>query len=275
VIKTILLSLKELGVKVRRLKELFGIPKSSLYEMLKNKESKDNFLIERIQKIAYEFPFYGYRRIHIVLNREGFNINKKKVYRIYKMLNLERENKKKKTFIHSSTTSSITSSPNQRNKIWAMDFIPDSLSIGKGIRILIMMDIFIRKIVGYRVDRSIIGDGVAELLQTSIEGQGKPEVIRRDNRHEFISKVFNRFLFKERIKYEFIEKGKPYENRYIESFMDKLRNECLNLYLFRNIYEARMIIKEYIEYYNNERLHSTIGYETPIDFDKNLSTIKL
>ena len=128
-IKTILLSLKELGVKVRRLKELFGIPKSSFYEMSKNKEPKDNFLIERIQKIAYEFPFYGYRRIHIVLKREGFNINKKKVYRIYKMLNLERENKKKKTFIHSSTNPSITSSPNQRNKIWAMDFIHDSLSI--------------------------------------------------------------------------------------------------------------------------------------------------
>jgi len=100
VIKTILLSLKELGVKVRRLKELFGIPKSSFYEMSKNKEPKDNFLID-----------------------------KKKVYRIYKMLNLERENKKKKTFIHSSTNPSITSSPNQRNKIWAMDFIHDSLSI--------------------------------------------------------------------------------------------------------------------------------------------------
>ncbi len=137
------------------------------------------------------------------------------------------------------------------------------------------MDIYRRKIVGYRVDRSITGDGVTELLQASIEENGKPEILRTDNGPEFISRVLNRFLFKERIKHEFIEKGKPERNGYIESFMDKLRNECLNLYLFRNIYEARMIISKYIAYYNNERPHSAIGYETPIDFDKNLYAIKI
>jgi len=89
--KTIILSLKRYGVKVRRIKELFGIPKSSLYKMLKDKEDKEHTLIERIKNIAYEFPFYGYRRIHIALKRDGFNINHKKVYRIYRLLSLERK----------------------------------------------------------------------------------------------------------------------------------------------------------------------------------------
>ena len=92
-----------------------------------------------------------------------------------------------------------------------MDFIHDSLSIGKGIRILIIMDIYIRKIVGYRIDRSITGNEVVDILKSSIEENGKPEILRRDNRPEFISKSLNRFLFKERIKHEFIGKGKPSE----------------------------------------------------------------
>jgi len=156
--KTIIISLKRYGVKVRRIKELFGIPKSSLYEMLKDKEDKDYTLTEMIKNIAYEFPFYGYRRIHIALKRDGFNINHKKVYRIYRLLNLERKSKKKKSFIHPSTSPISISFPNKRNRIWSMDFIHDSLSIGKGIRILIIMDIYTRKIVGYRIDRSITGN---------------------------------------------------------------------------------------------------------------------
>jgi len=137
------------------------------------------------------------------------------------------------------------------------------------------MDIFTRKVIGFRIDRSITADGVIESLQTAIEEHGKPEIIRTDNGPEFISKTLDRFLFKERIKHEFIHKGKPYENGYIESFTDKFRNECLNLHLFRTIYEAKMIIRNYINYYNTERPHSAIGYETPIDFDKNLDTIQL
>jgi len=86
------------------------------------------------------------------------------------------------------------------------------------------MDIFTRKVVGYRIDTSIGGNGVTELLKASIEENGKPEAIRTDNGPEFISRVLDRFLFKERIKHEFIEKGKPYQNGYIESFMDKIRN---------------------------------------------------
>ena len=222
--KTVIRFMKNLGVKINRLKELFEVPKSSLYEMLKEKEHKDHLLIERIRKIAYEFPFYGYRRIHRTLKRDGFNINHKKVYRIYRLLNLERKNRKMKSSVHSSTSSFTYSSLDQRNKLWSLDFIHDSLAIGKGIRILIIMDIFTRKVVGYRIDTSIGGNGVTELLKASIEENGKPEVIRTDNGPEFISRVLDRFLFKERIKHEFIEKGKPYQNGYIESFMDKIRN---------------------------------------------------
>ncbi len=92
------------------------------------------------------------------IKKDGFNINHKKVYRIYRLLNLERKSKKKKSFIHPSTSPISISFPNKRNRIWSMDFIHDSLSIGKGIRILIIMDIYTRKIVGYRIDRSITGN---------------------------------------------------------------------------------------------------------------------
>jgi len=272
--KTVIRFMKSLGVKINRLKEFFKIPKSSLYEILKEKEHKDHPLVHRIRNLAYEFPFYGYRRIYMALRKEGFTVNHKKVYRLYKSLNLERKNKKKKKVISFSSSIPIKS-PTHRNEIWTMDFIHDSLAIGKGIRILIIMDIFTRKVVGFKVDTSIGGSGVTELLKTSIEENGKLEVIRSDNGPEFISKTLDRFLFKGRIKHEFIEKGKPYQNGYIESFMDKIRNECLNLYLFRTIYEARVIIGKYIDYYNNERPHSAIGYEAPVVFNKNLYTIKL
>jgi len=94
--KTIIVALKSFGMRVKRIKEILEIPKSSIYEKLKERTNRDYTLIKEIQKIAYGFPFYGYRRIYMALRKEGFTVNHKKVYRIYKYLNLERKNKKKK-----------------------------------------------------------------------------------------------------------------------------------------------------------------------------------
>ena len=177
--KTVIDALKRFGMRITGIKEMLRIPRSSCYEILKDKEQKDYSLIERIQKIAYEFLFYGYRRIYTTLRREGFIVNHKKVYRLYRSLNLERKSKKRKRFIPFSSSVTIRS-PSHKNEIWALDFIHDSLTHGKGMRILVIMDIFTRRVVGYRIGVSIGGDEVVELLRNAIEEIGKPEIIRID-----------------------------------------------------------------------------------------------
>ncbi len=252
------LFMKELGIKMKRIAELLPISKSTIYRkqrLMKQKlmshssESSNfnnfnNFLKQRINEIALNYPFYGYRRIYALLRREGTAVNHKKVYRIYRELNLQRPKKKKKIRVRSSLIESIPAlkltKPISPNAVWVTDFIHDSLTNNRPLRILIIQDAYTKKVVEYRIGRSITAEEVTDT---------------------------------NRITHEFIEKGKPYQNGIAESFMDKLRDECLNLHLFRNIEEAKEIIENYINFYNKERPHSSLNYKTPIEFERSLAII--
>jgi putative transposase len=283
------LFMKELGIKMKRIAELLPISKSTIYRRTKVKKQEEQRLLshsfkdadfntllkQRINQIALKYPFYGYRRIYALLRREGITVNHKKVYRIYKELNLQRPKKKKKMrrgLIESMPALRLTK-PIYPNAVWVTDFVHDSLINNRPLRILIIQDAYTKKVVGYRIDRSITAEDVVDTFKEAISVYGKLHVLRSDNGPEFRSKLLNSFLNTNRITHEFIEKGKPYQNGIAESFMDKLRDECLNLNMFRNIEEAKEVIENYINFYNNERPHSSLNYRTPIEFERSLAII--
>ena len=286
------LFMKELGIKMKRIAQLLPISKSTIYrkqrlmnQKLMNHSSKsssnfnslNNLLKQRINEIALKYPFYGYRRIYALLRREGIPVNHKKVYRIYRELNLQRPKKKKKIRARSSLIERMPTlkltKPIYPNAVWVTDFIHDSLTNNRALRILIIQDAYTKKVVGYRIDRSITAEEVVDTFHRAVNEYGIPHILRSDNGPEFRSKLLNSFLNTNRITHEFIEKGKPYQNGIAESFMDKFRDECLNLHLFRNIEEAKEVIENYINFYNSERPHSSLHYRTPIEFERSLAII--
>ncbi len=156
------------------------------------------------------------------------------------------------------------------NEVWVTDFVSDTLSNNRHLRILIIQDAYTKKVTGYGIERSITTEDTKTVFERAIRLNGKPNVVRSDNGPEFRSKTLNLFFDRNRIKHEFIEKGKPYQNGFAESFMDKLKDECLNLNIFKNLDKAKQIIGNYINFYNRERPHSSLNYKTPIEFEKNL-----
>ncbi len=285
------LFMKRLGIKMKRIAELLPISKSTIYRkqrLMKQKlmnhspessnvNSLNNLLKQRISEIALKYPFYGYRRIYALLRREGTAVNHKKVYRIYRELNLQRPKKKKKIRVRNSLIESMPTlkltKPIYPNTVWVTDFIHDSLTNNRALRVLIIQDAYTKKVVGYRIGRSITAEEVTDTFKEAINKHGIPHILHSDNGPEFRSKSLNSFLNTNRITHKFIEKGKPYQNGVAESFMDKLRDECLNLHLFKSIEEAKEVIENYINFYNKERPHSSLNYKTPIEFERSLAII--
>lgn len=259
------LSAKELrnkGVKAKRVFEFIGIASSTYYYKSVAPEEKDKDLLLKIKQLAFKFSFYGYRRIYRCLRNEGIKINHKKVYRIYKSLNLQKTKKKRKKFVSEPCSFTVA---DKKNMVWATDFVQDRLSPGRSFRIIAVEDIYSRMVVGCRVNLSINSSDVVEVLNQAVETYGKPRYLRSDNGPEYISRTLATYLEKERISHERIEKGKPVQNGHAESFIGRLREECLNMHVFKNIADAQKIIGSYIRWYNNERLHSSLGYKTPAE----------
>ena len=204
-------------------------------------------------------------------------VNHKKVYRMYRELNLQRPKKKKKlrarnSLIRSMPASTFTT-PCQQNDLGVTDFVHDTLENHRALRVFIIQDAYTKEVVGYRIGRSITAEEVVDTFHRAVKEHGIPRVVRSDNGPEFRSKSLNSFFDKHKIVHEFINKGKPYQNGIAESFMDKLRDECLNLNLFRNIKEAKEVIQNYINFYNRERPHSSLNYRTPIEFERSIAII--
>ena len=177
------LFMKELGINMKRIAELLPISKSTIYrnqrlmnQKLMNRSSEssnlnslNNFLKQRINEIALKYPSYGYRRIYALLRRDGIAVNHEKVYRIYRELNLQRPKKKKKIRVRNSLIESMPAlkltKPIYPNAVWVTDFIHDSLTNNRPLRILIIQDAYTKKVVGYRIGRSITAEEVTDILK--------------------------------------------------------------------------------------------------------------
>ena len=228
----------------------------------------DDGLRERLVALAREKPRYGYRRLHVLLGREGEQVNHKRVHRIYREAGLALRRKKRKHCVRLSTPLGTYTAANQE---WALDFVHDAVACGRSIRVLNVIDAYTRESLAMEVDTSFAGLRVTRVLDQIIAERGLPRAIRCDNGPELTSRHFLAWALDRKVDLIHIQPGKPTQNGYVESFNGKLREECLRVSWFQNLFEARRIIANWRHDYNERRPHSSLNYLTPAEFSAKTS----
>ena len=218
----------------------------------------------RLRELALARPRYGYRRLTILLRREGWPVNAKRVYRLYREEGLKvRVKRRKKLASHARVRPPAAARVNER---WSMDFVADSLSDGRRIRVLTIIDSFTRECLALTVAKSLPSQSVTETLNRVIKHRGAPRTIQVDNGTEFTSNHFDAWAYLHGIDVDFIRPGKPIDNAHIESFNGRLRDECLNSKWFETLDDARKALQDWRRDYNEVRPHSSLGDMPPSAF---------
>lgn len=216
----------------------------------------------RIREIAMARAHYGYRRIHVLLRREGWRDNHKRVYRLYKEAGLSL--RRKQPWRNKSARSrQPCSSAQKMNEIWSMDFVSDALFDGRRIRALTVIDNHSRQCLSIEIGQSLKGEDVVSVMQRLSMIHGLPEMIKTDNGSEFISRAMDKWAYENEVKLDFSRPGKPTDNALIESFNGRFRQECLNEHWFMSLEDAKTKIEAWRTHYNEERPHSSLGWQTP------------
>ena len=221
-------------------------------------------LRQRLLELAAERPRFGYRRLHVLLVREGWAVNHKRIQRIYSEEKLAVRRKRRKRVAQTARQPRVL--PEGPNERWSMDFMADSLATGRGFRTLNVVDDFTRECLAIEVDTSLSGERVTRVLDRLIERRGQPESLVMDNGPEFASRALDAWAYERGIQLDFIRPGKPIENCLVESFNGKFRDECLNQHWFTSMRDARLAIEAWRHDYNRVRPHSSLGQLPPAVF---------
>lgn len=247
------------GISERKAVRFTGFPRSTI--RYQSTQEPQEALQERIRELAHARPRWGYRRIHVLLLREGWRVNRKRVQRLYRAdgLAVRRKGKRKRSQAPRPVRK-VLGAPNER---WSLDFVSDTLSNGRTFRCLTVVDEFSREALAVHVAHSIPATGVIEVLERLREERGLPGVIITDNGSEFTSRAFDAWAYARGVKIDYIQPGKPMQNGFIESFNGTLRDEFLNLHWFLSLRDAREKIESWREDYNRVRPHSSLGNLTP------------
>lgn len=255
------------GLSQRRAIRFTGFPSSTIrYRSVRAPQEE---LRERIKALAADRPRWGYRMIHALLRREGWPVNRKRVQRLYREegLAVRRRGRKRR----SQAPRLVRIPPTRPNERWSMDFMADTLSSGRRLRCLTILDEFNRESLAIHVAHSIPAAGVIDVLEQLREQRGLPETIITDNGSEFTSRAFDAWAYARGVKLEFIQPGKPIQNAFIESFNGTFRDDCLNLHWFVSLGDARRTIEAWRKDYNEARPHSSLGRFTPHEFGERCS----
>lgn len=228
------------------------------------KTSDDAALRQRMIELSHERRRFGYRRLHVLLRREGWVLNHKKAYRVYREAGLTVKTRKGRK--RSMGTRSPLPIPAHPNHVWSLDFMSDVLEDGRRFRILGVMDQFARTCLDLTADTSISGQRVVRELDRLLETYGKPYMIVSDNGTEFTSHTILKWASQNNIQWHYITPGKPSENGFTESLNGKIRDECLNENIFVSLQQAKDILENWRQDYNLTRPHSSLGYLTPVEF---------
>jgi putative transposase len=224
----------------------------------------DRDLRERMKAIAHERRRFGYRRVHILLKREGYMVNHKKLFRLYREEKLAvRRRGGRKRAIGTRAPMMIPLAPNER---WSLDFVSDQLTDGRRFRILAIVDDCTRECLALVADTSLSGFRVARELDRLIIERGRPKMIVSDNGSELTSNAILAWADQSRVAWHYIAPGKPMQNAFIESFNGRLRDELLNETLFTSLAQARVALGCWRADYNGSRPHSRLGWKTPSEF---------
>jgi len=221
-------------------------------------------LVEDLRQVAMERPRFGYRRLHVMLKRRGWTVNKKLVLRLVRENGLLVRRKLRKKL--AAVPRVQIPQPTAANEAWAMDFVHDGTAGGRTFRTLNIVDRFTRECLVIEVDTSITGKRVVAVLALLIAMRGAPQSIRVDNGPEFISIALDSWACEKNVALHFIQPGKPTQNGHIESFNGKLRDECLNATWFVDLADAKEKIELWRRDYNEVRPHSSLGYMTPVEY---------
>lgn len=217
---------------------------------------------KRIKEICATRVRYGYRRVHVLLDREGWGINIKKVYRIYKDLGMQLRNKTPKRRVKAKLRDDRSEAVCP-NDVWAMDFVHDQLALGQKLRILTVVDTHSRYCPATDARFNYRGEDVVQTLERVCKNIGYPKTIRVDNGSEFISRDLDLWAYANQVTLDFSRPGKPTDNGFIEAFNSKLRSECLNTHWFMSLADAHEKLETWRRHYNEDRPHSAIGYNVP------------
>jgi transposase InsO family protein len=221
-------------------------------------------LTAAILRLASAYGRYGYRRVTVLLQQEGWRVNHKRVERIWRREGLKVPKKQpRRGRLWLADGSCVRQRPTHRNHVWAYDFVALRTQDGRPVRLLTIVDEYTRECLAIEVARHLRADDVLHRLAALFVQRGVPEHIRSDNGPEFTAKAVRHWLVRVGVRTLYIEPGSPWENGYIESFNGKLRDELLNGELFYTLWEAQVVIERWRQAYNQVRPHSALGYRPP------------
>ena len=229
-------------------------------------QEKDDEVLLRsaIIEMAKKYGRYGYRRVWALLRIDGWQVNHKRVYRIWREEGLRVPQKQpKRGRLWLNDGSCIRKRPEYRDHVWSYDFVQDRTSDGRKFRMLTIIDEYTRECLAIRVRRRLSSKDVVMAISKLFIRRGVPDYIRSDNGPEFTAKFVRGWLEKTEVEALFIQPGSPWENGYNESFNGRLRDELLNREIFYTLNEAQILIEGWRHHYNTVRPHSSLGYKPP------------
>lgn len=254
--------MKQKGYSQRRACKLVGLePKTDRYA---SRRPKDGDVRAKLRTLAAERRRFGYRRLHILLARQGVKLNHKRLFRLYReeWLGVRKRGGRKRAL----GTRWPMALPEVANQRWSLDFVSDALSSGRRFRVLAVVDDFTRECLGLVVDTSLSGLRVGRELDRIAALRGYPAMIVSDNGTELTSHAILRWQEERSVLWHYIAPGKPQQNGFVESFNGRFRDECLNEHLFGSLPSARRIIEAWRIDYNTERPHTSLNGLTPEAF---------
>jgi len=219
----------------------------------------------RLRDLAASRVRYGYRRLYVLLRREGWPVNHKRVYRLYTLENLTIRRKAPRRAVSSQVRQGRPAIA-AANQVWAMDFVSDSLADGRRVRVLTVLDVFTREALAIRTGVRFTGEQVVRVLEELVYLRGTPGSIRVDNGPEFTGTMLDLWAYFNKVSLDFSRPGKPTDNAFIESFNGRLRQECLNANYFVCLDDARAKLERWRQQYNREHPHSALGELAPEEF---------
>jgi putative transposase len=254
------------GLSERRACRVLGQPRAT-QRFEGTKTDTDKPLVAALQELARQNPRWGYRRVHAVLEQDGFKAGRDRVHRLWRRHGLRVPRKAhKRRRLGTIENGIVRHAAVHTDHVWTYDFVKDRTMDGRSLKMLTVVDEHTRECLACPVARSFTSGDVVRTLRALFATRGAPGHIRSDNGPEFIAKRVRAWLEVNHVGPLYIEPGAPWQTGVGESFNGKLRDECLNLELFTSLAEARVVIGDYRAHYNQRRPHSSLGYRTPAAF---------
>jgi putative transposase len=253
------------GLSQRCACALIGVARSTLgYEL--QQPLKDAPVMAVMRELSAQYPRFGYRRIHVYLERQGHRMSWDRAHRLWRLAGLQVPRKRPRRRVATGRPRPLPATG--ANQVWAYDFVFDACANGQQLKCLTVIDEWTRECLTIDVQGSIRSKRVIEVLGRLVSLHGAPRFLRSDNGPEFVSRAILKWLKEADIATAFIDPGKPWQNGADESFNGKLRDECLSAEWFRTRQEARAVIKNWRRHYNLDRPHSSLGYLSPVEFKR-------